>query len=57
MKIAFTYNLKTSNSEKEGEFDTLETFHSLVNNFESLGHKVYSIDVNEWACFSYLSSS
>lgn len=46
MKIAFTYNLKTSNSEEEAEFDTQETVSAIASGLTNLGHQVELIEVS-----------
>ena len=46
MRIAFTHNLKTNNSEAEAEFDTLETIERLTTLLQSLGHEVFQVEVS-----------
>lgn len=45
MKIAFTYNLRLSDSEDEAEFDTRETVDAISAALTSAGHDVERIDV------------
>jgi len=45
VKIAFTYNLKSSSSIEEAEFDTKETIDKISEIITSLGHQVDLIDV------------
>lgn len=46
MRIAFTHNLKTSDSEAEAEFDTLETIDRITGILQSLGHEVFQVEVS-----------
>jgi D-alanine-D-alanine ligase len=46
MRIAFTHNLKTNNSEAEAEFDTIETVERLSSLLQSLGHEVFQVEVS-----------
>lgn len=46
MRIAFTHNLKTSESETEAEFDTLETIDRITGLIQSLGHEVFQVEVS-----------
>ena len=46
LKIAFTHNLKTTDSELEAEFDTPETVNALANALRSLGHEVQLVEVS-----------
>jgi D-alanine-D-alanine ligase len=46
MRIAFTHNLKTNNSEAEAEFDTPETIERLTTLLQSLGHEVFQVEVS-----------
>jgi D-alanine-D-alanine ligase len=46
LKIAFTHNLKTSDSELEAEFDTPETVNALALALRSLGHDVQLVEVS-----------
>jgi D-alanine--D-alanine ligase len=46
LKIAFTHNLKTSDSEIEAEFDTPETVNALATALRSLGHDVHLVEVS-----------
>jgi D-alanine-D-alanine ligase len=46
LKIAFTHNLKTSDSELEAEFDTPETVNALTLALRSLGHEVQLVEVS-----------
>lgn len=45
MNIAFTHNLKSSDSEDEAEFDTLETVHAIRDALTKLGHQVELVEV------------
>jgi len=45
MLIAFTHNLKRSDSEAEAEFDAPETVAAISEALERLGHRVERIDV------------
>src|SRR3989339_538561 len=46
MKIAFTYNLKTDNSEDQAEFDTKQTVDALSEAMSNLGHQVEHVEVS-----------
>jgi D-alanine-D-alanine ligase len=46
LKIAFTHNLKTTDSEQEAEFDTPETINALSNALKELGHDVHLVEVS-----------
>src|SRR5688572_14731658 len=46
MRIAFTYNLKTTASEDQAEFDTPETVGMLDAAFRQLGHEVRLIEAS-----------
>ena len=46
MKIAFTHNLKLTNSEDEAEFDTAETVDAIANALAASGHEVERIEVS-----------
>ena len=45
MRIALTYNLKRTESEREAEFDSPATIHTLTRELAALGHDVTPIDV------------
>jgi len=45
MRIALTYNLKRTESEREAEFDSAATIHTLTRELAALGHDVTPIDV------------
>ena len=45
MKIAFTHNLRLTDSEEEAEFDTAETVDAIANGLRSGGHEVEKIEV------------
>ncbi len=46
MRIAFTYNLKTTDSEAEAEFDTLETIDRITGFLQAMGHDVFQVEVS-----------
>jgi D-alanine-D-alanine ligase len=46
MKIAFTHNLRLSDSEEEAEFDTPETVESIAAALTKVGHEVLKIEVS-----------
>ncbi len=46
MKIAFTYNIKTDNSEEQAEFDTKQTIEVLSEAMKGLGHQVEHVEVS-----------
>jgi len=46
MRIAFTHNLRISDSEEEAEFDTGETVDLIAGALERLGHRVERIEVS-----------
>jgi D-alanine-D-alanine ligase len=46
MKVAFTYNLRRTDSEEEAEFDTVETVEAIADAIESAGHEVDKIEVS-----------
>src|SRR5512141_2095861 len=46
MRIAFTHNLRLSDSEEEAEFDTTATVDALASAIERLGHRVERIEVS-----------
>ncbi len=45
MKIAFTHNLRLTDSEDEAEFDTVETVDALADGLRAGGHEVEKIEV------------
>ena len=45
MKIAFTHNLRLTDSEDEAEFDTAETVDAIADGLRSGGHEVEKIEV------------
>ena len=45
MKIAFTYNLRLTDSEEEAEFDTAATVDEIASALRSGGHEVENIEV------------
>ena len=47
MRIAFTFNLQTSRSESEAEFDTAETVGLITAGLERLGHEVQLVDAGD----------
>src|SRR5262252_5182137 len=46
MKIAFTHNLKLTESEDEAEFDTAETVAAIASALAASGHEVEKIEVS-----------
>jgi D-alanine-D-alanine ligase len=46
MKIAFTHNLRLTDSEEEAEFDTQETVDAIAAALASAGHEVEKIEVS-----------
>jgi D-alanine-D-alanine ligase len=46
MKVAFTYNLRRSDSEQEAEFDSAETVEAVADAIEAAGHEVDKIEVS-----------
>src|SRR3954468_9566321 len=46
MKIAFTHNLKLTDSEEEAEFDTAETVAAIAGALAASGHQVEKIEVS-----------
>jgi D-alanine-D-alanine ligase len=46
MKIAFTHNLKLTDSEEEAEFDTVETVEAIAQALRASGHEVEKIEVS-----------
>jgi len=46
MRIAFTYNLKTGQSEEQAEFDTPETVSMLEGAIRQLGHEVVLVEAS-----------
>lgn len=46
LKIAFTHNLKTTDSEAEAEFDTPETIQAIKEALVHLGHDVHLVEVS-----------
>ena len=45
MKIAFTHNLRLTDSEDEAEFDSVETVDAVANGLREGGHEVEKIEV------------
>ena len=45
MKIAFTHNLRLTDSEEEAEFDTAETVDAIASGLRAGGHEVEKIEV------------
>ena len=45
MKIAFTHNLRLTDSEEEAEFDSVETVDAIANALRAGGHEVEKIEV------------
>lgn len=45
MKIAFTYNLRLSDSEEEAEFDRPDTVAAVIEALRKAGHEVHPIEV------------
>ncbi|MBL4632261.1 MAG: ATP-grasp domain-containing protein [Kofleriaceae bacterium] len=46
MKVAFTYNLRRTDSEEEAEFDTTETVDAIAASIEAAGHEVEKMEVS-----------
>ena len=46
MKIAFTHNLRLTDSEEEAEFDTAETVDAIAGGLRAGGHEVEKIEVS-----------
>ncbi len=46
MKVAFTYNLRRTDSEDEAEFDTVETVEAIADAIEAAGHECDKIEVS-----------
>lgn len=46
MKVAFTYNLRLTDSEDEAEFDTPETIEAIAAALVGAGHEVQKIEVS-----------
>lgn len=46
MKVAFTHNLRLTDSEQEAEFDTAETVNAIAAAIEAAGHEVEKIEVS-----------
>ncbi len=46
MKVAFTHNLRLSDSEEEAEFDSAETVVAIAKAIEAAGHEVEKIEVS-----------
>jgi D-alanine-D-alanine ligase len=46
MKVAFTHNLRLTDSEQEAEFDTAETVDAIAAAIEAAGHEVEKIEVS-----------
>ncbi|WP_428269544.1 D-alanine--D-alanine ligase family protein [Haliangium sp.] len=46
MKVAFTHNLRLTDSEREAEFDTAETVDAIAKAIEAAGHEVEKIEVS-----------
>ncbi|MEM9490539.1 MAG: D-alanine--D-alanine ligase, partial [Myxococcota bacterium] len=46
MKVAFTHNLRLTDSEQEAEFDTAETVDAIAAAIESAGHEVEKLEVS-----------
>src|SRR3954465_12563001 len=45
MRIAFTHNLRLTDSEEEAEFDTAETVNAIADGLRAVGHEVETIEV------------
>src|SRR6267154_2421823 len=45
MRIAFTHNLRLTDSEEEAEFDTVETVDAIAEGLRAGGHDVEKIEV------------
>src|SRR3954471_11969393 len=46
MRIAFTHNLRLTDSEEEAEFDTVETVDAIADGLRAGGHEVEKIEVS-----------
>ncbi len=46
MKVAFTFNLRRSDSEEEAEFDSAETVDAIASAIEAAGHEVEKVEVS-----------
>jgi D-alanine-D-alanine ligase len=46
MKVAFTHNLRLTNSEEEAEFDSVETVAAIAKAIKAAGHEVEKIEVS-----------
>jgi D-alanine-D-alanine ligase len=46
MKVAFTHNLRLTDSEEEAEFDTAETVDAIAAAIEAAGHEVEKLEVS-----------
>lgn len=46
MKVAFTHNLRLTDSEREAEFDTAETVDAIARAIEAAGHEVEKLEVS-----------
>ena len=49
MKVAFTHNLRVTDvreSEKEAEYDSVETVHAIAAAIEAAGHEVEKVEVS-----------
>src|SRR5690348_173016 len=49
MKVAFTHNLRVTDvreSEKDAEYDSVETVHAIAAALEAAGHEVEKIEVS-----------
>jgi D-alanine-D-alanine ligase len=46
MRIAFTHNLRLTDSEEEAEFDTAETVAAIASSLAASGHEVEKIEVS-----------
>jgi D-alanine-D-alanine ligase len=46
MKVAFTFNLRRSDSEEEAEFDTAETVDLIAEAIEASGHEVDKVEAS-----------
>ena len=46
MKVAFTFNLRRTDSEHEAEFDSADTVDDIANAIEAAGHEVEKIEVS-----------
>ena len=45
MRIAFTHNLRLTDSEEEAEFDTVETVDAIADGLRAGGHEVEKVEV------------